>query len=126
MVISNIGTIVASLPPITAFARTPSEAAALQVTLLAGANTPARLVVGPLADLVAPPMALGVQVPPRAHAVNRFAFLAGAAGLLALTSAWVSLGVRSQAQLWALRWALVFQLPVCARADCMRIVSERG
>lgn len=120
MVISNIGTIVASLTTITitASARSASEAAALQVTLLAGANTAARLVVGPLADFVAPPMALGAQAPPRAHVVSRFAFLAGAAGLLALTFAWVSLGVRSHAQLWALRWALVFlfarALTVCA------------
>ena len=106
MVISNIGTIAASLPPATATARSPSATAALQVTLLAGANTASRLVVGPLADFVAPPLALGARAPPRAHVVSRFAFLAGAAGLLALTFAWVSLGVRNHAQLWALRCGL--------------------
>lgn len=117
MIISNIGTIVLSLPNqtsiIPAFVDTPSTVlmTAMQVRTLSLANTLSRLIVGPLADIVSP-------VPSRTidgnrgflekHRISRVAFLTFSTGMLVCTYAWMVVGVREQAGIWALRYVLPF------------------
>lgn len=109
MIISNIGTIVLSLPSRSpAFVDTPSTAlvTTTQVRMLSVANTLSRLLVGPLADIVSP-------VPSRTidgnrgflkkHRISRTAFLSFSAAILVCTYAWMVVGVREQASIWALR-----------------------
>jgi len=104
MVISNIGTIVLSLPPSTSM---PSAelATSTQVRLISIANTLSRLLVGPLADFVSPVASYlpnGVLAFPRKHFISRVFFLCGAALLLAVTFLRMGVNVRSQGALWSL------------------------
>src|SRR6266545_3064405 len=107
MIISNIGTIVASLPSSTTMTgySLSESGVPFQVNLIAAANTLTRISVGPLADFVSPIAAylsLGV-VFPRKHRISRFAFLSGPAILLALTSLWMIGTTTTRNQLWVLR-----------------------
>lgn len=110
MVISNVGTISASLPPSPYELernQSPSSSAALQVKLLSMANTVPRIIIGPLADFLSPTAAYlpsGSRIFPRKHFISRFAFLSGASALLLSTFLWMEFGVHNQAQLWALRY----------------------
>ncbi|KAI6140801.1 MFS general substrate transporter [Pisolithus tinctorius] len=111
MVISNIGTIVLSLPsrylPTTALDGIPSGdiATSTQVRTISIANTVSRFVVGPLADFVSPvpshpqPDSRGTY---RKHLVSRLVFLAFSSSLLVCTCLWTVVGIRSQAALWTL------------------------
>lgn len=111
MVISNIGTIVLSLPsryfPTTALDGIPSGdlATSTQVRSISIANTVSRFVVGPLADFVSPvpshpqPSSRGTL---RKHFVSRLVFLAFSSSVLVCTCLWTVVGIRSQAALWAL------------------------
>lgn len=109
MVISNVGTIVTSLPPSSSasLASIPSAAIATstQVRLLSLANTVSRLLVGPIADFVSP---IASHLPggtlhyPRKHIISRISFLSGSAILLFLTFGWMGLGISSQQELWLL------------------------
>lgn len=114
MVISNIGTIVLSLPSssspdINTLVRVPSTdvATSTQVRIISLAITISRLLVGSLADFVSPIASYlpnGDQFYPRIHRVSRIVFLFGPAFLLAITYLWMEIGIRSQAALWALRY----------------------
>ncbi|KZP24743.1 MFS general substrate transporter [Athelia psychrophila] len=112
MVMSNIGTIVLSLPPYPSSSgadalRIPSAdiSTATQVRLISLANTITRLLIGPVADYTSP-VALflpsGEVSYPRRHLVSRVSFLSGAAALYAFTCAWMGAGVHTQGALWAL------------------------
>jgi hypothetical protein len=110
MVISNIGTIVLSLPPSSSSSGinvlgVPStdSATSTQVTI-------SRLLVGPVADYVSPVASYlpnGDRTYPRKHRVSRIAFLVGSTILLACTYFWMEIGIRSQAAVWALRYVLL-------------------
>lgn len=114
MVISNIGTIVLSLPSSSTsgadlLSRIPPTdiSTSTQVRLLSLANTTSRLLVGPIADYVSPVASYlhnGDAYYPRKHRVSRVAFLTVAAILYALTCLWMEIGVKSQGALWALRY----------------------
>ncbi|KAJ7740720.1 MFS general substrate transporter [Mycena maculata] len=101
MVISNVGTIVLSLPSRTIFSGSSGGAASAQVKILAISNTVTRLFVGPIADFVSPIVA-SVSHAQRKHFISRAAFLVGAAVVLASGFLWMELGVRSQADIWVL------------------------
>ncbi len=111
MVISNIGTIVAALPPTT-----PDQGAlgltavvdntTQQVRLISIANTFTRIFVGPLADYISPVASYlpnGTIVRARKHRISRVCFLFVSATLLALTFCWTFTGITTQEGLWALR-----------------------
>lgn len=110
MVISNIGSIVLSLPSSNlSSSDIPStiSVTADQVRLLSFANTISRLVVGPLADVVSPVVSYvseGVSYYPRKHLISRVAFLSGSCLLFIITYGWLEVGIRSQSALWALRY----------------------
>ncbi|KAH0826915.1 MFS general substrate transporter [Lanmaoa asiatica] len=113
MIISNIGTIVLSLPNQTSiihsFVDSPSTVlmTATQVRMLSLANTLSRLITGALADIVSP-------VPSRAidsnrgflkkHRISRVSFLTLSAGVLVGTYSWMVVGVREQVGIWVLRY----------------------
>ncbi|KAI5987318.1 MFS general substrate transporter [Pisolithus marmoratus] len=111
MIMSNIGTIVLSLPPryfpTAAVDGIPSGdiATSTQVRTISISNTISRLVVGPLADIVSPvtshlqPGSRGVR---RKHLISRIAFLTFSCFILICTYLWMVVGVRSQAALWVL------------------------
>ncbi len=108
MIISNIGTIFASLPPLefSSGQKYPDSGVAFQVNLISAANTVTRISVGPIADFVSPIAAYlpsGAHIFPRKHKISRFAFLSGPALMLMLLSLWVVSAVQSQSQLWVLR-----------------------
>lgn len=115
MIISNIGTIVLSLPnqisANSAFVDTPSTAlmTATQVRVLSIANTLSRLFVGPLADIVSPtPSRDGNRGLLRKHHISRTAFLTFSTATLACTYAWMAVGVKEQTGIWALRYVSLF------------------
>ncbi|KAI0050909.1 MFS general substrate transporter [Auriscalpium vulgare] len=110
MVVSNIGTIVLSLPGSSSTAGSatfnPSTDAATskQVRLLSLASTLSRLLSGPLADFVSP---VASHLPggapiTRKHFVSRVGFLSGATLLLAGTFTALEIVVKSQDDLWLL------------------------
>ncbi|KAI6131925.1 MFS general substrate transporter [Pisolithus thermaeus] len=111
MIMSNIGTIVLSLPsryfPTGTFGDTPSGdiATSTQIKAISLSNTISRLVVGPLADIVSPIIS---HLPPgsrgvlRKHLVSRIAFLTFSSSVLICTYLWMVVGVRSQGALWVL------------------------
>jgi hypothetical protein len=120
MVISNIGTIVLSLPASslspsgTKVLDVPSTdlATSTQVRIISLSNTISRLLVGPIADFVSPIASYlpnGDRSYPRKHRVSRIAFLVVSTILLAGTYLWMEVGIRSQAALWALRYV---RLPI--------------
>nr|GAT47211.1 MFS general substrate transporter [Mycena chlorophos] len=96
MIMSNIGTVVLSLPPSSL---SPIEAAALQVKILSISNTCTRLLTGPLVDFVSPVN----RLEPRRRYISRAAFLVSPALVLAGSFLWMELHVRSQADIWLLR-----------------------
>jgi len=111
MIISNLGTIVLSLPSqtyiIPAFVDTPSTAlmTTTQVRVLSLANTLSRLLVGPLADIVSPVPSRTIDDNRgflRQHRISRIAFLTFSTAVLVSTYAWMVIGVREQAGIWAL------------------------
>ncbi|KAI9574170.1 MFS general substrate transporter [Boletus coccyginus] len=111
MIISNIGTIILSLPSQTytihTLADTPSTAltTATQVRMLSLANTLSRLVVGPLADIVSPVPSRTIEINRgflRQHRISKIVFLTFSAAVLVCTYTWVAVGVREQAGIWAL------------------------
>jgi len=110
MVISNIGTIVLSIPSpaadVSILDSATDSATSKQVRLLSIANTASRLVAGSLADFVSPAAASlpdGSRVYPRKHFISRVAFLAGSAMLLCITFSSLTLFSRSRESLWLLR-----------------------
>ena len=111
MVISNIGTIVLSLPSSSSsqstFAPPSSAATATQVRLLSLSNTFSRLLVGPLADFVSPVASYlpgGTIYYARKHRISRVAFLSASSLLLLFTFFYTVIGIRSQSSIWLLRW----------------------
>ncbi|KAJ7905378.1 MFS general substrate transporter [Mycena olivaceomarginata] len=103
MIISNVGSIVLSLPSATATVLSGSSgAAALQVKTLAISNTVTRLLVGPIADFVSPTVASGLLPSSRRQYISRAVFLLGPAVVLGLTFLWMDVFVRSQADVWVL------------------------
>lgn len=116
MIISNIGTIVLSLPShisINSASGTPSPVlvTATQVRILSIANTVSRLISGPLADIVSPMPSDSMDGSRgflRKHLVSRIVFLTFSAALLVCTYTWMVVGVREQAAVWALRFYPLF------------------
>ena len=117
MVISNIGTIVLSLPPSSSTSSTllsntqysPASATATQVRLLSISNTVSRLLVGPLADFVSPVasyLPCGTIYFSRKHRISRIAFLTVSSVLLFLTYANMEFFIRSRAGIWMLRFVI--------------------
>ncbi len=106
MVVSNLGTIVLSLP--SAAGSNASANVATQVRLLSFFNTLSRLLMGPLADVLAPVASYldGVWAFSRKRHASRVLFVVGAALVLAATFAWLELGVRTQEAIWPLRYAM--------------------
>ncbi|KZS99053.1 MFS general substrate transporter [Sistotremastrum niveocremeum HHB9708] len=101
MVLSNIGTVVLSLPPSVAsipFSQpsSPVAATAIQVRLLSLSNTISRVVVGSLADWISP---VGAAVRPRRHHVSRLTFLCFFSLLLAFTYLYTASLVKQQSDL---------------------------
>ena len=106
MVISNLGSIVLSLPSAGSSA---TANAAQQVRLLSFFNTISRLLVGPLADVIAPVasrLESGVWGFAGKRHTSRVAFMLGICALLSVTFAWLNVGVRNQEDIWPLRYAL--------------------
>ncbi|OAX43567.1 MFS general substrate transporter [Rhizopogon vinicolor AM-OR11-026] len=104
-VMSNIGTIVLSLPSYsssTVAVPSTDVATATQVRLISAANTLSRLLVGPLADFVSPVASHGAQIIQRKYHTSRVVLLFFPILVLALTYLWMVIGVRSQVDLWAL------------------------
>ncbi|KAI0273667.1 MFS general substrate transporter [Gloeopeniophorella convolvens] len=110
MVISNIGSIVLSLPSssvsdVGARSFSPEVVTTTQVRLLSLSNTFSRLLSGPLADFISPVVSYlpgGVPSFPRKHLISRVAFLTGATLLLAMTFSYQELAIRSPDDLWIL------------------------
>lgn len=110
MVISNIGTIILSLPSTisdTVITKVPACEAAIatQVRLIAISNTACRFIVGPLADYFSPVasyMPNGVFGFHRKHHASRVLYFTAGAVILALSFAWTEIGVRSQSAVWIL------------------------
>ncbi|THH01995.1 hypothetical protein EW145_g6815 [Phellinidium pouzarii] len=103
MIMSNLGSIVMTLPSSSSVPS--SVATATQVRLLSLSNTITRLVVGPLADFASPMASFlpnGTIHYTRKHHISRVAFLSGASMLLVLTYTWMELGVRSREDVWVL------------------------
>ncbi|KIK97494.1 hypothetical protein PAXRUDRAFT_824887 [Paxillus rubicundulus Ve08.2h10] len=111
MIISNISTIVLSLPQrtsdISSLTELPSTSltTATQVRMFSIANTLSRLLVGPLADAVSPvPSGAqnGTRRSMRKHFISRMVFLTFSAAALVCSSAWMVVGVREQRSVWVL------------------------
>ncbi|EAU88607.2 hypothetical protein CC1G_04313 [Coprinopsis cinerea okayama7 len=108
MVISNIGSIVVSLPPYS-IERTGDATAqaftARQVKLLSLSNTISRISVGLLADFISPvasSLPSGLQVFPRRHRITRVTFLSLSSLILAWTFSWVSKRAVTRDDVWVL------------------------
>lgn len=144
MIISNIGTIILSLPSGSptahALVDAPSTAlmSATQVRMLSIANTLSRFLVGFLADMVSPVPSCtidGSRGSLRKHRVSRIAFLAFATALLVCTYFWMVVGVREQVGIWVLRSVssplaiqqyLITHVSICpAQHRCRRRVWKR-
>ena len=111
MVISNIGTIVLSLPPFS-IESIPSDVTAKQVKLLSLSNTISKLTVGAMVDYVSPVASYLPNVGhtfPRKHRITRIAFLALSALILASTFLWMKTRVLTRDDVWALRY--IHRLP---------------
>ncbi|KAH9857031.1 MFS general substrate transporter [Lenzites betulinus] len=102
MVISNLGSIVLALP--AASAASASANVATQVRLLSFFNTASRLLIGPLADVLAPVASYldGVWAFSRRRHASRVVFVVATALVLAATYAWLVLAVRTQEAVWPL------------------------
>ncbi|GLB35054.1 putative MFS general substrate transporter [Lyophyllum shimeji] len=107
MVISNMGTIVLSLPPSSddTISTPPDVVTADQVKIISASNTLSRLLVGPLADFVSPVASFlptGMFVYSGKHRVSRVVFLSGPILLLGLAFLWMEIKVRSREAVWVL------------------------
>ncbi|KAI9065126.1 MFS general substrate transporter [Trametes sanguinea] len=102
MVVSNLGSIVLALPSASSSDTTANVSR--QVRLLSFFNTSSRLLMGPLADLLAPVASHfeGVWSFTRRRHLSRVVFLVTTALILAVTFAWVEVGVRTQEAVWPL------------------------
>ena len=119
MVISNLGSIVLSLPSAGSSA---TANAAQQVRLLSFFNTISRLLVGPLADVIAPVasrLESGVWGFAGKRHTSRVAFMLGICALLSVTFAWLNVGVRTQEDIWPLRYVCSLH----SRLSCTRLTS---
>jgi len=108
MVQSNIGTITLSLPPVSSAVSgiLPETTIAVQVRLLAIANTVSRLLSGPLADALSPVaryLPSGIYCFTKKQRFSRVLFLSFSAVVLAFSFAWTEVAVRSQRTIWVLR-----------------------
>ncbi|KAJ7470654.1 MFS general substrate transporter [Mycena latifolia] len=102
MIMSNVGTIVLSLPSAPPSLVPSGAGASAQVKILAIANTITRLLTGPIADFLSPIVASAPHInSSKKHYISRAAFLLGVAVVLALTFLWMEVAV-SQADLWVL------------------------
>ncbi|KAJ6547450.1 major facilitator superfamily domain-containing protein [Mycena capillaripes] len=101
MIMSNVGTIVLSLPS-ASFAVLSPGAASSQVKALAVSNTVTRLLTGPIADFVSPIISSEPLPSPRKHYISRTVFLVGPAVVLCFAFLWMEIAVRSQADIWVL------------------------
>ena len=104
MVVSNLGSIVLSLP---ATSSSTTENVAAQVRLLSFFNTISRLVVGPLADAIAPVASRhdsGVWAFVRKRHISRVLFMLGTSIIIITTFLWLEVGVRTQEDIWLLRY----------------------
>ena len=108
MIISNIGTLVLSLPS-SVIERTASGGVqadtAHQVKLLSFANTVSRLSVGIVADFISPVasyLPCGSRTFPRKHRITRMAFLSLSSLTLAATFMWMNTRVFTRADIWTL------------------------
>ncbi|KAG5646687.1 hypothetical protein DXG03_002677 [Asterophora parasitica] len=110
MVISNLGTIVQSLPPNPSFVASPGNIphdviTANQVKIISATNTLSRLLVGPLADYVSPVASYlpsGAIFYNRKHRISRVAFLSGPILLLGTAFLFMEIGVKSREAIWVL------------------------
>ncbi len=115
MVISNIGSIVMSLPssisptsnlwgylPASA---SPVAVTAGQIRLFSASNTISRIVVGSVADWVSPVGLPGSVLATRKR-LSRLSFLMGFSGLLTVVYTYLVAVCRTQEQLWPLRFVL--------------------
>ncbi|KIJ16685.1 hypothetical protein PAXINDRAFT_10393 [Paxillus involutus ATCC 200175] len=111
MVMSNIGTIILSLPHQTSVISSLTEypstshATATQVRTLSMANTLSRLLVGLLADIVSPSPSNaqdGTRGSMRKHLMSRTGFLTFSTAVLVCSCAWMVVGVKEQGSIWAL------------------------
>ncbi|KIJ16691.1 hypothetical protein PAXINDRAFT_168186 [Paxillus involutus ATCC 200175] len=110
MIITNIGTIVLSLPQRTSdisLTELPSASltTATQVRMFSIANTLSRVIVGPLADIVSPVPSgspNGTRRSMRKPLISRMAFLTFSSAVLACSCAWMVVGVREQSGVWTL------------------------
>lgn len=108
MIISNIGTIVLSLPPFSIEGTGSSSAQAYtshQVKLLSISNTASRITVGLLADFMSPVasyLPCGSRIFPRKHRITRMAFLSISALTLGSTFLWMNSRVLTRDDIWTL------------------------
>lgn len=106
MVVSNLGSIVLSLPHASNSGSSTTANVAQQVRLLSFFNTLSRLLVGPLADALAPVASRldsGVWAFARRRLASRVVFMLVTSVVLAATFVYLELGVRSQEAIWPLR-----------------------
>jgi hypothetical protein len=111
MVISNIGSIVMSLPSALSptmnllaynpMSASPVAITAGQVRFFSAANTLSRIIVGCVADWVSPVGLPGMVA--RTKHMSRISFLTAFAALLAIVFTYLVTVVRNQEQLWPLR-----------------------
>lgn len=132
MIISNIGTIVLSLPS-SAIERSAGAGVqadtAHQVKLLSLANTVSRLGVGVVADFVSPVasyLPCGARTFPRKHRITRMAFLSLSSLILVLTFLWMNNRVFTRDDIWALRCALPFYLAHPSLTNCFSLGTGIG
>jgi hypothetical protein len=106
MVISNMGSIVLSLPPPFSSPGYPpvDTATSTQVRMFATANTVSRLVIGPIADSLSPMVSDARDA--RRTRVSRVYIMSATVLLLFSIFVWMDVGVRSQEELWVLRYTL--------------------
>ena len=104
MVISNMGSIVLSLPSQFSTPGVPpvDTATSTQVRMFATANTVSRLVIGPIADSISSM----VSSDARGTRLGRVYIMSTTVLLLFLIFVWMDVGVRSQEALWFLRYDL--------------------
>lgn len=108
MVISNVGTIVVSLPPFSIERSgdgSPQASTAQQVKLLSLSNTISRISVGLIADYVSPVASLlpsGIQIFPQRQRITRVTFLTMSSLVLAWTFWWASSRATTRDDLWVL------------------------
>jgi len=105
MVVSNIGTIVASLAPAGSLTDAPSVTAGSQVRVISLANTFSRLLTGPTADFTSPlPLrhSSGELVFHPKRTVTRVVFVTLSSAILLLSFLWMAVGVTSLNGVWIL------------------------